>query len=60
VLEIVQEIGAVSGLAGIAGLTALSALSFSQARDIKRLRKWAVAYRRRIENHIRAGNPTRP
>ena len=39
--EIVREIGAAAGWAGIVGLAVLSALHLSQARDVKRLRKWA-------------------
>jgi hypothetical protein len=37
----VQEIGAAAGMAAVVGLSVLSAFSFSQARDIKRLREWA-------------------
>jgi LytR cell envelope-related transcriptional attenuator len=40
-LEIVQEIGAAAGVAAVVGLAVLSALSFSQAREVKRLREWA-------------------
>ena len=40
--EIVQEIGAAAGVVAGVGLAALSALHVSQARDMRRLREWAV------------------
>ncbi len=40
-LEIVQEIGAVTGVAAVVGQALLSALYLSQARELKRLREWA-------------------
>ncbi|HEY6888349.1 MAG TPA: LytR C-terminal domain-containing protein, partial [Solirubrobacter sp.] len=39
---IVQEIGAAAGVATIVGLALLSALHVSHARDVRRLRDWAV------------------
>jgi hypothetical protein len=39
---IVQEIGAAAGVAAGVGLAVLSALHYSHAREVKRLREWAV------------------
>jgi hypothetical protein len=36
-----MEIGSYAGLAAFFGLGVLALLSFSQARDIRRLREWA-------------------
>jgi hypothetical protein len=40
-LELIKEIGAFAGLAAFLGLALLALLSFSQARDLRRLREWA-------------------
>jgi hypothetical protein len=40
-LEIIKDIGAYAGLAAFFGLAILALLSFTQARDIRRLRDWA-------------------
>jgi hypothetical protein len=40
-LELIKEIGAFAGLAAFLGLAVLALLSFTQARDIRRLREWA-------------------
>jgi LytR cell envelope-related transcriptional attenuator len=40
-VELLKEIGAFAGLAAFIGLALLAMLSFSQARDIRRLREWA-------------------
>ena len=40
-VELIKEIGAFAGLAAFFGLAVLALLSFSQARDIRRLREWA-------------------
>jgi hypothetical protein len=39
--EVIKEIGAVAGLAAFFGLAVLALLSFTQGRDIRRLREWA-------------------
>jgi phage gpG-like protein len=41
VLNLIKEIGAFAGLASFLGLILLALLSFTQARDIRRLREWA-------------------
>jgi LytR cell envelope-related transcriptional attenuator len=40
-LELIKEIGAFAGLVAFLGLALLALLSFSQGRDIRRLREWA-------------------
>ncbi len=40
-MELIKEIGAFAGLAAFLGLAVLAMLSFSQGRDIRRLREWA-------------------
>ena len=40
-LEVIKEIGAFAGLAAFLGLAVLALLSFTQGRDIRRLREWA-------------------
>jgi hypothetical protein len=40
-LELVKEIGAFAGLVAFLGLALLALLSFTQGRDIRRLREWA-------------------
>jgi hypothetical protein len=40
-LELIKEIGALAGLVAFLGLALLALLSFSQARDLRRLREWA-------------------
>jgi hypothetical protein len=40
-LELIKEIGAYAGLVAFLGLALLALLSFSQARDLRRLREWA-------------------
>jgi hypothetical protein len=40
-VELIKEIGAFAGLAAFLGLAVLAMLSFSQGRDIRRLREWA-------------------
>jgi hypothetical protein len=40
-LELIREIGAFAGLVAFLGLAVLALLSFSQGRDIRRLREWA-------------------
>jgi hypothetical protein len=40
-VKLIQEIGSYAGFAAVLGLAILSALSFSQARDVRRLRDWA-------------------
>ncbi len=40
-LNLIKEIGAFAGLASFLGLILLALLSFTQARDIRRLREWA-------------------
>jgi len=40
-LELIKEIGAYAGLVAFLGLALLALLSFTQARDIRRLREWA-------------------
>jgi LytR cell envelope-related transcriptional attenuator len=40
-LEIIKDIGAFAGLAAFFGLAVLALLSFTQGRDIRRLREWA-------------------
>jgi len=40
-LELIKEIGAFAGLVAFLGLALLALLSFTQARDIRRLREWA-------------------
>jgi hypothetical protein len=40
-LELIKEIGAFAGLAAFLGLAVLTLLSFTQGRDIRRLREWA-------------------
>jgi LytR cell envelope-related transcriptional attenuator len=41
VLNLIKEIGAFAGLASFLGLTILALLSFTQGRDLRRLREWA-------------------
>jgi LytR cell envelope-related transcriptional attenuator len=50
-LEIVQDVGAAAGVAAGVGLALLSALHLSNAREVKRLRKWAD----RVSDHSRRG-----
>jgi hypothetical protein len=40
-VELIKEIGAFAGLAAFLGLAVLTMLSFTQGRDIRRLREWA-------------------
>ncbi len=40
-MELVKEIGAFAGLVAFLGLALLALLSFTQGRDIRRLREWA-------------------
>jgi LytR cell envelope-related transcriptional attenuator len=40
-VHVIEQIGAFAGLAAFFGLAVLALLSFSQARDIRRLREWA-------------------
>ena len=40
-MELIKEIGAFAGLVAFLGLALLALLSFSQGRDIRRLREWA-------------------
>lgn len=40
-MELIKEIGAFAGLAAFLGLAIFALLSFSQGRDIRRLREWA-------------------
>jgi hypothetical protein len=40
-VELIKEIGAFAGLAAFLGLAVLAMLSFSQGRDLRRLREWA-------------------
>ena len=40
-MELLKEIGAFAGLAAFLGLALLALLSFTQGRDIRRLREWA-------------------
>jgi hypothetical protein len=40
-LELIKEIGAFAGLVAFIGLAVLALLSFTQGRDIRRLREWA-------------------
>ena len=40
-MELIKEIGAFAGLAAFLGLAVLALLSFTQGRDIRRLREWA-------------------
>jgi hypothetical protein len=40
-VEVVEQIGAFAGLAAFLGLAVLALLSFTQGRDIRRLRDWA-------------------
>ena len=40
-LEVIEDIGAFAGLAAFLGLAVLALLSFTQGRDIRRLREWA-------------------
>jgi LytR cell envelope-related transcriptional attenuator len=40
-VELIKEIGAFAGLAAFLGLAVLTLLSFTQGRDIRRLREWA-------------------
>jgi hypothetical protein len=40
-LELLKEIGAFAGLVAFLGLAVLALLSFTQGRDIRRLREWA-------------------
>ncbi|MFI5028184.1 MAG: LytR C-terminal domain-containing protein [Solirubrobacterales bacterium] len=40
-MHVIEQIGAFAGLAAFFGLGVLALLSFSQARDIRRLREWA-------------------
>lgn len=40
-MELIKEIGAFAGLAAFLGLALLALLSFTQGRDIRRLREWA-------------------
>ena len=40
-MELIKEIGAFAGLASFLGLALLALLSFTQGRDIRRLREWA-------------------
>jgi hypothetical protein len=40
-LDVLEQIGAFAGLAAFLGLAVLALLSFTQGRDIRRLREWA-------------------
>jgi hypothetical protein len=40
-LKVIEQIGAFAGLASFLGLAVLALLSFTQGRDIRRLREWA-------------------
>jgi LytR cell envelope-related transcriptional attenuator len=40
-VDVIEQIGAFAGLAAFLGLAALALLSFTQGRDIRRLRDWA-------------------
>lgn len=40
-MELIKQIGAFAGLASFIGLALLALLSFTQGRDIRRLREWA-------------------
>ena len=40
-MELIKEIGAFAGLVAFLGLALLALLSFTQGRDIRRLREWA-------------------
>lgn len=40
-MELIKEIGAFAGLVAFLGLAVLALLSFTQGRDIRRLREWA-------------------
>ncbi len=40
-MELIKQIGAFAGLAAFLGLAVLTLLSFTQGRDIRRLREWA-------------------
>jgi ABC-type multidrug transport system fused ATPase/permease subunit len=40
-VDVLQQIGAFAGLAAFLGLAVLALLSFTQGRDIRRLREWA-------------------
>lgn len=40
-MELIKDIGAFAGLAAFLGLALLALLSFTQGRDIRRLREWA-------------------
>jgi hypothetical protein len=40
-LKLIEQIGSFAGLAAFIGLAVFALLSFSQARDIRRLREWA-------------------
>jgi phage shock protein PspC (stress-responsive transcriptional regulator) len=40
-VELIKEIGAFAGLVAFLGLAVLALLSFSQGRDLRRLREWA-------------------
>lgn len=40
-LKLIEQIGAFAGLAAFLGLAVLALLSFTQGRDIRRLREWA-------------------
>jgi hypothetical protein len=40
-VDVIEQIGAFAGLAAFLGLAVLALLSFTQARDIRRLREWA-------------------
>ncbi|HVY95829.1 MAG TPA: LytR C-terminal domain-containing protein [Solirubrobacterales bacterium] len=40
-LKLIEQIGSFAGLAAFLGLAVFALLSFSQARDIRRLREWA-------------------
>ena len=40
-MELIKEIGAFAGLAAFLGLAVLALLSFTQGRDLRRLREWA-------------------
>jgi hypothetical protein len=40
-LEVIKDIGALAGLAAFFGVAVLALLSFTQGRDIRRLRDWA-------------------
>jgi hypothetical protein len=40
-LKVIEQIGAFAGLAAFLGLAVLALLSFTQGRDLRRLREWA-------------------